>query len=596
MRAAVLFGLVLLVGAFVGGVWWWTSETRDAQLPEGVARRMATDYAAASAAPEAAPSTPIGAAPSDSAEPRRTSVHEPDYAKRDGPEAPPSRSLLVHVVDAETRAEIADVSVIRAESLNTVTEDGRVVDQTPVYAVEHARSPVAIAPSEPDALTRGRETFTFWFCAAGYVRTFERLDFLDRSERTVALSPAASLVVVVRGVLPEVPPSPAVRGQAIGPFGWIATSGVHDREPKLRLRRKRDGYIASGSVAEEFGIEFAEKTASIGETLYDEVLPGDLVASVEIGASHRLPTVLATQSVHVVARETARVVLDVAPAAVPTLAQLAGTLRVPPGASIESFALEVSPRGLRGAIASDWRTLDAKSMEPVAGRNDTWRWDAGELPSGTYSITIHGASITKVVELPPRGATDVALEVPTHATLRVRVVSSRDGSPVKLSWLDWTPAWEEGAATGVSPILLLYDEATHTFASSVPIGRGELESFGADPWALDEAVRAEIFPGEQELVARVHPIGGASLVLACDGKALEMERRLVDAITVAPVGGSGRCVWKRLRDRLPAFAADPPGRYLVTLPTVPGYEPVAPFEVDVVVGTFAKLPIELRRE
>jgi len=34
----------------------------------------------------------------------------------------------------------------------------------------------------------------------------------------------------------------------------------------------------------------------------------------------------------------------------------------------------------------------------------------------------------------------------------------------------------------------------------------------------------------------------------------------------------------------------------VTLPAIPGYEPVAPFEVDVVVGTFAKVPVELRRE
>jgi hypothetical protein len=604
MRAAVLVALVLLVGAFVGGAWWWTHETRDARFPDGGARPTATDVAAEIAAAEAAPSTPIGAAPSDSVEPRRTSVREPEDAKREGPEAPPSDSLLAHVVDAETRVELDDVSVMRVSSGFTVMS-GLIPPGAPLpprksheseFIVEHGHSPVTIDPKEPDVESRSTviENYSYLFSAPGYVRSLQSLDVRGPADLVVALAPAASLVVEIHGKLPEMPPASVEARTEMDDDDRSVAAGERERDAKIRLRRRSKEIAPIGKLDDDFVIAFAQATARIGETTIEDLLPGEILVTVEIGL--RSPIVLASQPVHVIARETARVVLDVAPVAFPTLARLAGTLRVPPGATIERFTLDITPRELRGAIDSDWRTLDAKSMEPVAGRNDTWRWDAGELPSGTYSITIHGTSMTKVVDLPPRGATNVALEVPTHATLRVRVVSSRDGSPVKLSWLDWTPAREEGAATGVSPILLLYDEATRTFVSSVPIGRGEIESFGADLWALDEATRAEIFPGEQELVARVHPIGGASLALSADGKPLEVGRRVVDAITVAPVGRSGPCIWKRLRDRSPAFAVDPPGRYVVTLPKIAGYEQVAPFEVDVVVGTFAKVPVELRRE
>ena len=55
----------------------------------------------------------------------------------------------------------------------------------------------------------------------------------------------------------------------------------------------------------------------------------------------------------------------------------------------------------------------------------------------------------------------------------------------------------------------------------------------------------------------------------------------------------GKCcsLWP---DPVGDFAVDPPGRYLVTLPAIAGYEPVAPFEVDLAAGPFRKTPVELR--
>jgi len=561
MRAATLVALLLLVGALVGGVWWWTAgRVEDPSRRSGEPAVAPPSEARIDA--ESAPSPP----PAGSIEAQRT----PSAAAPVEP-APASgtsrlRSVRVHVVDRDTKAEIGDVTVIRTSS-------------TPP-AVEHAASPVTVTPGPRLNPIEPRESF--WFTAPGYVRNSTSIDFRDTKDRTVELYPCGVLLVTIRGELPKTtPPPPPRKPKPVVDFK-TGTLQRSQREPRIQLRHE-----------EVFSGMFVDRPLALGETRIDEITPGTLTVSVEIGGAP--PIVLDSKTVRVAAGETARVELVLAPFAMPVAAPLAGTLQVPLGWPDKKLGLSFLPRGIPGAISEDGIELDATDLAPIPGRSGAYRWEAGDVLPGRYVIAIKGTSTTTLVDVPPTGATDVALVASAHAQLRVRVVSVTDGSPVKLTWLDWTPECRDGGAA-VSPILLLYDEATRTFNSRVPVGRGVLESFGADLWALDDAAPVEIFPGEQKLVARVHPIGGASLALTSEGKPVELAQRLVDSIAVTPVGGAGRCFWKKLRDARPAFAVDPPGCYTVTLPAIPGYEPVAPFEVDFVVGTFAKVPVELRRE
>ena len=560
MRATVLVALVLLVGAFVGGVWWWTAggvEDPSRRSGEPAVAPPSVAHAEAEGSPSPEPTRSIEV-------PRAPSAEAPfEVVLPSG--TPQLRSVRVHVVDRDTKAEISDVTVIP----NSASPP----------AVEHAASPVTLTPGPRLNPVTNRENF--WFIAPGYVRNGASIDFRDSKDRTVELYACAVLLVTIRGELPKTtPPPPPRKAKRVVDFGTGVESRVH-REPRLQLRHE-----------DVFSTMYVNRPVTLGEMRVDEVTPGTLTVSVEIGATPTI--VLASKLVRVAAGETARVELVLAPFAMPAAAPLAGTLQVPLGWPDEKLGLSFTPRGIPGAISEDGIELDATDLAPIPGRSGAYRWEAGDVLPGTYAITIKGTEITKVVDVPPTGATDVALEASTHAQLRVRVVSSRDGSPVKLSWLDWTPEPRDGGAA-VSPILLLYDEATRTFQSRVPIGRGLLESFGADLWALDDAASAEIFPGEQELVARVRPVGGASVDLAADGKPVELLNRVADSIAVAPVGGSGRCLWRRYRNARLTFAADPPGRYTVTLPEIDGYESVAPFEVDVSIGKLAPVKVELRR-
>jgi hypothetical protein len=559
MRAVVFVGLLLMVGALVGGAWWWTAG-HDEVSPRHTASPGVAPPSVADAKAESAPPPPR-----DSVEAQRTPSAEAPVAPAPVNGTPQLRSVRVHVVDRDTRAEIADVTVIRSNS-----ED---------RAVEHATSPVTLTPGARSSPIEPRESF--WITAPGYVRYGESIDFRDSKDRTVELTACGVLLVTIRGELPKTtPPPPPRKPRQVVDFG-TAGPPRPPRDPVLQLRHEE----VSSSM-------YRNLPATLGDTRVDELVPGNVTVSVEVGFTP--PIVLASKSVRVAAHETARVELELAPFAMPAAAPLAGTLQVPPDWPDEKLGLSFAPRGIPGAISEDRIELDAADLAPIPGRSGAYRWEAGDVLPGKYAITIRGTSTTTLVDVPPTGTTDVALEASTHTQLRVRVVSAADGSPVKLSWLDWTPERKDGGAAA-SPILLLYDEATHTFGSSVPIGRGVLESFGADLWTLDDATPAALFPGEQELVARVRPVGGATVELTADGKPVELSQRLVDSIAVAPVGGSGRCLWRRIRDARPAFAVDPPGRYAVTLPEIDGYETVSTFEVDVSVGMLAPVKVELRR-
>jgi len=587
MRARALVACASIGGAIAFGAWWWSSSGHDGSR-DARARRMLDEFPVverpapspsrtAAATEPAAPFQPVDA------ERRRDldisiSVEGPLDAvvRKAGP-------VQVRVVDHDTHADLTDVRVVPWESVWRATESEESSGREPSGVIDHANSPITLAPKPSASGPLERIVF----CAPGYVRAWADIDFREPNGPTVELAAAAALVVEIRGVLPTMPPTPVVKRRTDSWPHEVVVQDEHARDPRLRLRSRKgpDG---------AFGNDLAQRPAQLGETLFDELLPGDLVAAVEVGDSYRSPIVLASAPVHVVARETARVVLDVEPLVAPTLVPLAGTLRVPLGWKIGQLGLELAPRRVAGTVDTDWRTLEGSEMEAVRGRGDTYRFDFGGVLPGKYALTIRGASCTRNVEVPPTGAPDVVLEVPEHTTLHVRVVSTTDGSPVKMSWLDWTPADGDGQTGSVSPILLLYDEASRSYGSGVPVGRGKLESFGADAWVLDETVEAELFAGEQELVARVRPIAGAIVELTSDGRAVRMYEDFAEAIAVAPVGGGGRCLWKKLRDKVPTFAVDPPGRYLVTLPAIAGYEPVAPFEVDLAAGPFRKTPVELR--
>jgi hypothetical protein len=166
--------------------------------------------------------------------------------------------------------------------------------------------------------------------------------------------------------------------------------------------------------------------------------------------------------------------------------------------------------------------------------------------------------------------------------------------------LEWQPHADELTAeefAGLATISLEYDVVRKCFGGRVPVGLGSLVAFFDEKWVLEgETATIEVHAGEQELVAKAHPICGVTFDLSCDGAKVAWNERETWGIQVVRSDNVNRISWSSFRDSRPVIAVGEPGRYTVTLPAIDGYEPVAPFEIEIPAGQFLQKTVELQKK
>ncbi len=120
---------------------------------------------------------------------------------------------------------------------------------------------------------------------------------------------------------------------------------------------------------------------------------------------------------------------------------------------------------------------------------------------------------------------------------------------------------------------------------------------GFDSWALeDESKIQEVHAGEQEFVMHVRKTCGVSIDLTCDGSKVTWDERNWFEIEVKQADGKSRSTSFSFFDSHPVVGVREPGRCLVTLPAIDGYEPVPPFEIDIPAGEIVNKVVELRKK
>ena len=553
--------------------------------------------------------------------------------------------VRVRVLDRATHAELDDVTVARAnEHLFGPMGDGDPGDPALLETVvEHAHSPVVVPAKE---LPYGPElNADVWIRARGHAWHGVRIDYKDVSERTVELVGAATLVVEVRGELPEPLPSTDASTNASTNASdddvhdenpARLPRGMNERVPMLRLRRPteqkkfddvvkealdhydrakpsdfpggrkpplaefqrtiesmRDQYEARHSVHELV----SERPATIGETRFESLAAQSLVVSIELGQAYRSPLVVASSAVTTAAGETMRIELEAKKVGLKTAVPFAGTIFVPSGWNVGALGLGFEAVDLAGVSDTDARTVPSHEWKPLSGRTGWYRWDAGACRPAKYMIKVDGTGIVKPAVLAPAGDSNVEIVLPEAGTLRVRLVDASDGRAVEMAGLCWQPERTDVMYYGFAMVPLEYSSWLKRYSGHVPVGRGALFSLMDENWSLDpESSAAEIHSGEQELVARVHRSCGMTVELVCDGAKIPWNQRDAFEIKIVSVDGANRMIRMSLGDSLPLISVGEPGRYTVTLPALDGYEPVAPFEIDIAAGAFVKKTVELKKK
>jgi hypothetical protein len=545
-------------------------------------------------------------------------------------------SITLHVIDASTRAELDRVTVARQKDRRITLWHPGAPDSLETVVAGSA-TPVEVAPRVGDFGFDLNECV--FVRAPGHAWSRVELDFHQSSEKTVELAGGATLVVDVQGELPHrAPPPPSLKELAGRLFGERPgrTSGQSELAPKLCLRspsqapdydaavkealdhfdeakpedfpggrkptleefkrlieQMRGQYEASRDAGE---LQLAQP-ARLGETSLESLQPGEFVVSVEIGPDSETPLVAGKAAVKLVAGETARVGLVLEAVAEPVPVQLAGTLFIPAGWNPTRLELQIEPIDLRGGTESDTRNLPLSRMVALPDRPGWFHWNAGDVLPATWRFEVRGAGYSHDQKVGPAGDDHVELRLGEPAKLIVHVVDEASGRPIELKWLQFIPAGDELAYGLARTIDLEYDRSRSRYSAVVPVGAGTFESIESEEWTLDAATsRVDVHSGEQEVTLRVHRTCGVIVALSCDGAKVAWPEDLGFECKIEPVAASVGTTWMAMNDELPRFGVAVPGRYRVTLPKIPGYAEVEPFEIDVPAGEFVTRTVALTRK
>ena len=458
----------------------------------------------------------------------------------------PAPGLTLHVVDALTAAPLTGVEVHAWAGFggSRRTHPGG-IDTTRLAA--SATSPVPVGSI---ARIPGGASVTVFARANGYAWDAITIDKHDPGERTIELEPAGALEVRVHGDVP--------------------------REAAVRIRDR------------DHGAPFIEIDLRGEELERFEGLPvGTYEVLVELGEWYDDPVVLARKSVEVVAGPATSVTVSVAERAPAQVADLAGRLVLPSGWDDERPRLRLDRLSPSSAGTLPQVVIRGAEIRRVDGAADVFRFEHRSLETGRYRLEYGRVGATLFFELPPGGRDDLLLEIAPPVDITVEVVDAETGlESTGVDALSWR-ALRADEGRGGSSKTVLRSPASGLFECRVPGGPvalsvlGEFQGQLTVPQATDGLhVRFEV---EKRPIASVELRSGDAVIPWPGGLLMDVEA----------VGGEGHVNSWMSAGGHRSFGVSLPGRYRITIPTIDGFHPHDPVEVDLVAGEQTQVVVEL---
>jgi hypothetical protein len=469
--------------------------------------------------------------------------------------------LRLSVLSEETGTHLHGVTLLRSGGwlMDENQHPGRVGASRIVLT--DGSSPLDINPTSEEAQSSDTVYFVH---SRGFAWKPIHLDLSEGGEREIHLASGGDLSVQIVGEVPH--------GQA-----------------HLRLRLPGQG---GSSLVSEFPVHDRGPHEITG------LSPGSYRVTLEMGESYSDPISLGTADVEVTAGGAVSCELYLDAPAEQERGRLAGTVVVPTEWKLDGFRLTAKLDGTSPDGSDGEHVLKKSRLEKVPGREDTWSFDFGELPTGTYDLVLSNSGWPSTLEyairitLDPGGLLDVLLQLPPPGTVVVRVVTSGSGEIAEISGLRWSPLHPPGgghASYGSAPRVAGEDH----FEFLAPIGEIAIGCFGKGYTSLDEQVHIQT--GRNEFTFQVErdcPL----VILLFDG---ETPVPLAGFWYPDPehLDGEGKILSVSLGGRKGfRTSLSDPGRYVFELPEVPDFEPIPPQTISVRRGEETVHEIQLVRK
>jgi hypothetical protein len=455
-------------------------------------------------------------------------------------------AVTLEVVAAESGAHLTGVDVHHLkDELATVTSP---LGQRMLKLAAGAASPVPLQRSGPSSYAKEA---TLLVGAPGYAWKRVKMDLSKAGDRRVELVASGGLRVSYEGFEP--------------------------RAAQLRLY--------SG------GVPYADFRMRDNPTKLEGLTPGTYQLKIEVGKWYSDPAVLGEEQVTVLAGQETAVTVPLQPQVATSMAPLSGTLRVAEGWDHPRVHLALVRLSSSVSGAPTQTTIRRDELSPVPGQDGHFTFEVANLETGTYSIEYAPLNLKQVFEHPPEGTRDYVFEVPTPTEVTVRVVLKGTSEALAdIERIAWRPAVPEESRGG-GLLSAMRDKETGDFHFQVP--RGAFAVMVFHPTYVTKTVEFDASTAT-DFVAEIQKAAVCSIELRSgdefipwpDSESVDLVDPLGEA-SIAYLGSRGAERW---------FTVGVEGRYSVQAPSVEGFMPSAPVEVNLVLGEEHSLVIELTRK
>ncbi len=541
------------------------------------------------------------------------------------------RTLRLHVVDAGTRRELRGVMVVSSDDFRIEGAANRVAARCAMPVAVDVESPLALEARSNGSFV-GWEP-TLYATAPGYAWGSIEVDYRRGGEATIALVRGEDLEVEVIG---EFPPLPPPKPNVFSDGEWRAVlrlrRPIEEALPDLEamvaaamwslasltdVQTKAafpDGQVP-GVAKVRAGLEqyrnevmrhasravrpVEVEPERVGSTRIAGVVPGRRTVSLEYCNGWDPPQVLASAGVDVVAGAAARATLVIEPPReAARRVRLAGSVRFSPAWDGDFLHLGFAPVAVTGTPVVDGFGLDLGDLQRVAGELGHFRFDAGEVLPGRYLVRSDAYRFQQVVDTGPDGTESAQIVIGDPADVVVHALDDLTGAPVRARHMLLWNCKRPVESTGGGFDHVEWDEARQAWCFRAPAGEVELQLTG-EPRDELEPVEPRFFtvlPGRNEITVRLRRATGLRLSLEVDGYKIEWPGGAAWLVVLDAVYGGQPDVTAALSsDDVLTFRVPAPGSWRITVPSLAGYEPVAPFVLVLERGVMLEHTIVLRK-
>ncbi len=542
-----------------------------------------------------------------------------------------SRPVRLHVIDADSRAELSGVIAVATDGWRT---DDNIHPGS--YQPEDVLAGDAISPIELEV--RSRSSFVRWeqkLCVSAPDHAWNsiQVDFRTGADVTIELVRGGELVVEIVGdpaplaspragrrdadhsaavlrlrtpsPMVEIPDADTLIAEAMTRISGLSADEMREAFPdgqvpsEEELRTELETFQKTVGSTALRGQMFAELEPDRSGTTKLAGLPeGKVLVALERGDHWDRPQVLAESTAEVVAGSTTHVTLTLQPLLALRRVRLAGTVHFSPQWESTHLDLKFEPAAVPDGSSVDEFELEFSDLKPIPGQPGLYRFNAGEVLPGRWLVVSYAYEFQQVVDTGLDGTDHAEITIGDPAEVVVHLIDDDSGQPlpptVQLHWNCERPP----ESTGGSLDSAEWDGARGGWMFRAPAGHIEVSIMHpvADQF-VDAEETFDAKPGTNEFTLRVRRANAVLLRFTLEGTdpdkfgdglwdtALQSVEDDTCKVSASSCHGDDTYV----------FHVPAPGRYVVKIPSLPGCEPVAPFEITARRGETVEQEVKLVR-